>query len=196
VLQNLSLPMLAVWHYAVVVGYDLDRREIVLQSGGQPAEPMALRTFEHTWARSHHWAIAILPPDRLPVTPQPLQIFAAATALERVDPSAARRTYRAITRKFPDFPEGWIGLGNTAFEQGDLAESAAAFRTATELDPGRADAWNNLATALAALGQVCAAGQASRRAVSLGGPHLDQYRQTAAGIDASRCTQGLEIIGR
>ncbi len=190
VLQNLSLPAVPVWHYAVVTGYDLDRRDIVLQSGGQPAEPIALRTFEHTWARSHHWAIAILPPDRLPVTPQPPQIFAAATALERIDAGAARLTYDAMTRRFPGFADGWIGLGNTAFAQGDRAGAAAAFRKATELEPAGADAWNNLATALAALGHACEARQAAGRAVSLGGPHLEQYRQTEAEIDASGCAQG------
>jgi Tfp pilus assembly protein PilF len=151
---------------------------------------MALRTFERTWARSNRWAIVVLPPDRLPVSQQPMQIFAAATTLERIDAAAARRTYRAITQKFPDFPQAWIGLGNTAFAQGDLKESAASFRRATDLDPASADAWNNLASALAALGQPCHAARAVRRAMQLGGPHLAQYQQTAAEIDASACADG------
>jgi tetratricopeptide (TPR) repeat protein len=187
VLQNLSLSILPIWHYAVVVGYDLDRREIVLQSGGQPAGPMSIRTFEHTWARAQHWAIVIVPPDRLPVSQQPMQLFAAAAALERLDPAAARRTYRAMTGRFPDFMPAWIGLGNAAYAQGDLKESAAAFRTATELDAGSADAWNNLATALAALGRSCEAARAARRAVQIGGPHLAEYEKTAAGIDTAAC---------
>jgi hypothetical protein len=190
VLQNLSLPVLPIWHYSVVVGYDLEREDIILQSGGQRAAALPLRTFERTWARSQRWAIVVLPPDRLPVSQQPLQIFAAATTLERIDPAAARRTYRSITQQFPDFGQAWIGLGNTAYAQGDLSESAAAFRRATELDPGSADAWNNLAGALAALGQPCDAAQASGRAMQIGGPHLAQYQQTAAEIDASACAGG------
>jgi tetratricopeptide (TPR) repeat protein len=190
VLQNVSLSIFPIWHYAVAVGYDLRRREIVLQSGGQHAQPLALRTFEHTWARAQHWAIVILPPDRLPVSAQPPQLFAAAVALERVDPAAARRTYRAITRKAPDYAPAWVGLGNTAYAQGDLQESAAAFRKATELDPDGGDGWNNLATAMAALGRPCEAARAARRALQIGGPHLAEYRQTAAGIDAGACAQG------
>jgi tetratricopeptide (TPR) repeat protein len=190
VLQNLSLSILPIWHYAVVVGYDLPRREIVLQSGGQPAEAMSLRTFEHTWSRAQQWAIVVLPPDRLPVSQQPAQLFAAAAALERIDAAAARRAYRAITQKFPDYPQGWIGLGNTAYAQGDLQESTAAFRKATELDSGNGDGWNNLAAALAALGRSCEAAQAARRALQIGGPHLVEYQQTAAGIDAAACTGG------
>ena len=190
VLQNLSLSIFPIWHYSVVVGYDLEHKDIILQSGGQRAAPLALRTFERTWARSQRWAIVVLPPDRLPVSQQPMQIFAAATTLERTDAAAARRTYRAITTRFPDFPQAWIGLGNTAFSKGDLKEAAAAFRQATDLDPAGADAWNNLATTLAALGQPCDAAQAIRRAMQLGGAHLAEYQQTAADIDASACAEG------
>jgi tetratricopeptide (TPR) repeat protein len=185
VLQNLSLPVIPIWHYSVVVGYDLQREDIFLQSGGQRAGAIPLRTFERTWARSKRWAMVVLPPDRLPVSQQPAQIFAAAATLERSDPGAARRVYRSITQTFPDFTPAWIGLGNAAFAEGDLSESAAGFRKATELDPGSADAWNNLASALAALGRPCEAGEAVRRAIQIGGPHLAQYQQTAAEIDDS-----------
>jgi hypothetical protein len=190
VFQNLSLSILPLWHYSVVVGYDLDRQEIWLQSGGQRATAMWLPTFEHTWARSQYWAMVAVPPDQLPVTPQPLQIFAAAAALERTDAAAARRTYAAMTRRTPSLPEAWMGLGNTAFVQGDLLESVAAFQRATELDPVSADAWNNLATALAAQGQTCEAGRAARRALQIGGPHQAEYAQTAAGIDETACPPG------
>ena len=190
VLQNLSLPIMPIWHYSVVVGYDLDRKDIIVQSGGQPAAPLALRTFERIWARSQRWAIVVLPPDRLPVSLQPDQIFAAASALERVAPAAARRTYRALTQAAPQYAPAWIGLGNTAYAQGDLAESAAAFEQAIGLDPGSADAWNNLATALAAQGRRCEAARAVGRALQIGGARLPQYRQTAAEIDASGCSDG------
>jgi hypothetical protein len=189
VLQNLGLSLLPLWHYSVVVGYDLDRGDIVLQSGGQRASPMSMRTFELTWARSQYWAMVALPPGRLPASAQPMQIFSAAAALERVDPEAARRTYRTMTRQIPDLPEGWIGLGNTAYLEGELQESAAAFGRATELDPANADAWNNLATALTALGRACEAAAAAQHAVQIGGPHQAQYEQTAADIDSAQCVQ-------
>jgi len=92
-----------------VVGYDLDQKQILLQSGGQHADPLSLRTFEHTWARAQYWAMVVLPPERLPVSQQPMQIFAAATTLEQIDPAAARRTYRSITQRFPDFPKPGSG---------------------------------------------------------------------------------------
>ena len=33
VLQNLSLPIFPLWHYAVVIGFDLDKGELLLHSG-------------------------------------------------------------------------------------------------------------------------------------------------------------------
>lgn len=190
VLQNVSLPILPIWHYSVVVGYDLEHEDIILQSGGQRVGPIPLRTFERTWARSKRWAVAVFPPDRLPVSQKPIQIFAAVVTLERSDPAAARRAYLLMTRQFPEFAQGWIGLGNTAYAQGDLNESAASFRRATELDPEGADAWNNLATALAALGHPCEAVRAVHHAVDIGGPRAAQYQQTASEINATACDQG------
>jgi len=70
VLQNLGLSFAPLWHYAVVVGYDLNAGDMLLRSGTTQRATMALRTFEHTWARSGFWAFVALPPGRWPVTAQ------------------------------------------------------------------------------------------------------------------------------
>src|SRR5690606_33493011 len=68
VLQNLSLPISPVWHYAVAIGYDLGREELLLRSGPMRRQRLALSTFELTWARGGHWAFVALAPGRLPAT--------------------------------------------------------------------------------------------------------------------------------
>ncbi|HEY1151228.1 MAG TPA: PA2778 family cysteine peptidase, partial [Pseudoduganella sp.] len=60
VLQNLSLPIMPKWHYAVVIGYDLDSGEVILRSGTTRRMTMPLSTFEHTWKRSGFWGIVAL----------------------------------------------------------------------------------------------------------------------------------------
>jgi ABC-type bacteriocin/lantibiotic exporter with double-glycine peptidase domain len=50
VLQNLGLSWVPAWHYAVVIGYDLDKAMIVLHSGITNRKATALNTFENTWA--------------------------------------------------------------------------------------------------------------------------------------------------
>jgi tetratricopeptide (TPR) repeat protein len=187
VLQNLGLSFYPLWHYAVVVGYDLDRGVVVLQSGGQPAATMPMRTFENTWARSGFWAMVAVEPERLPAGVPARQAFEAAANLERVDPRSARLAYRAITRAAPELPQPWIGLGNAEYQQGDLKASAIAFRRATQLDPANADAWNNLASVLAEIGHACEAASAAARAIALGGPHRIEYESTAASLKPAAC---------
>ena len=68
VLQNLGLYWIPVWHYAVVIGYDLNQEVIILHSGITNRKTTALKTFENTWARSNHWGLLVLPPNQLPAT--------------------------------------------------------------------------------------------------------------------------------
>ena len=182
VLQNLSLPIVPMWHYAVAIGYDLDRSEILLHSGLTERQRMPLAVFERTWARGGHWAMVATEPARLPRTPSPDALLAAAIALERVDRAAARTAYESLTRRAPSLL-AWMGLGNTAYAAGDLVQAAHAFERAAEIDAASGDAWNNLANALFALGRDAEAAQAARRAVALGGPRAERYRATLTTIE-------------
>jgi tetratricopeptide (TPR) repeat protein len=182
VLQNLALDWAPQWHYAVAIGYDLPQRSLVLRSGITRRLAMSLDTFEHTWARSGHWALLALPPERLPETAAELPHLAAVAALERVAPAAARRGYEAALARWPDSLTAEIGLGNASYALRDLAGAAAAYLRATLRHPGSADAWNNLAQTLIELGSRDAALAAARRAVALGGPRLRTYRETLEHI--------------
>lgn len=186
VLQNLSLPIAPVWHYAVVIGYDLGRGEIVLHSGPTAGMRLPLEVFERTWARSGHWSMVAVSPERLPLTPDLDMLLRAAAALERVDPVAAGSAYGAIVERAPSASTGWIGLGNTRYRSGDPAGAAAAFRRATEIDPRSSEAWNNLALAALGSGRRDEARAAVERAIAIGGVHRVRYRQTLARIEASR----------
>jgi tetratricopeptide (TPR) repeat protein len=183
VLQNLSLPIAPVWHYAVVIGYDLAREEIVLHSGRTAEQRLPLAVFERTWARSGYWAMVATAPERLPMTPPDEALVAAAAALEAVDVAAARRAYAAILARAPALYAAWMGLGNSAYALGDPAAAAQAFARATQLQPQAADALNNLALALLASGRLDEARAAAQRAVEIGGPRLERYRQTLAAIE-------------
>jgi predicted Zn-dependent protease len=182
VLQNLALDWWPQWHYAVAIGYDLGRREVVLRSGVTRRLTMPLDTFEHTWARSGHWAMAALPPDRLPATASESSYLTAVAALERLAPAAARRGYETALARWPGSVAARLGLGNASYALGDLPAAAAAYLRATLDHPEAADAWNNLAQALHESGSRAQALAAARRAVALGGPRLPAYRETLDGI--------------
>ncbi|PWK52925.1 PA2778 family cysteine peptidase [Pleionea mediterranea] len=64
VLQNLSIPWIPAWHYAVVTGYDLQQQTIRLHSGDIKHYEMDLSVFERTWQRANFWLLAVVPPDK------------------------------------------------------------------------------------------------------------------------------------
>ncbi len=176
VLQNLSLPWAPLWHYAVVIGYDLGAQSITLHSGLNERLSMPLSTFERTWARGRHWAMLALAPEQMPQGLQPQSWLQASAALERVHGQAASAAYVSATRAWPEDPMPWLGLGNTRYAQGEREAAAQAYEQATRLAPGFADAWNNLAQVRLEQQRWEEAAQAVERAVTLGGPRLERYR--------------------
>jgi hypothetical protein len=166
VLQNLGLSFAPLWHYAVVIGYDIDASEVVMRSGTTRRETMALRTFEHTWARSGFWAFAALQPGAWPVSAQPAAVVEAAVGFERsATPAQALLTYESAVKRWPGEVALAIGLGNAAYAMGDKRRAADVFRAAAERH-GSGAAWVNLATVLMELGQKGDAIAAAERALA------------------------------
>jgi len=132
VLQNLSLPIKPMWHYAVAIGYDLDRGDIILRSGLTERMVMPMSTFEHTWGRSGFWAMVTLPPGRLPATAVEAAAVDAVVAFEESSPpAAARQTYALAVRRWPDNLVLELGLGNTAYAAVDHGTRTAFGRVST-----------------------------------------------------------------
>ncbi len=187
VLQNLALPWVPQWHYAVVTGYDLDRGEVTLNSGSTRGLKMTMETFERTWARGKYWALLALKPGTLPAAPDRARYVAASAGLEQAGQTkAAGEAYQAGLRLWPESLALRMGLGNTRYAEGRLADADAAFTRAGRDHPGAADAFNNLAQVRLERGQVRAAERAARKAVHLGGPNADIYRRTLAAIVAGK----------
>lgn len=187
VLQNLGLEWLPRWHYAVVVGYDLSRDTIVLHSGKTPFYETHLETFERTWARSEHWALAILRPGEFPAGADPLVYAKAVAGVERAGQTeVAAAAYTAAAARWPNDPVMRLALGNALYKLGDLAGAADAYREAARRDPNLAEAHNNLAHVLGELGHYDEAEAAVRRAIALGGSNVELYRKTLRSIRKAR----------
>lgn len=187
VLENLSLPIIPVWHYAIVIGYDLDRQEVVLRSGAIKRLPMSMSTFEHTWSRGDYWGMVALPPGRLPATAEEGNTSSALVAFEKASGATrARSSWDAALKRWPHNLTLQMGSGNAAYAAGDRDAAARAFRTASKDHPDSAPAFNNLASVLAELGQYDEARDAAEKAVALGGPWRDTALATRAEIEARR----------
>jgi len=165
VLQNLGLSWAPLWHYAVLVGHDLDRGEVLLRSGTTRREVLAMSTFEHTWQRSGGWAFVALPPGDWPGTAQEAAVVEAAVGHERVaPPRVAVLVYRSALQRWPANLSLAMGLGNSLHAAGDLGAAAQAFEAAADRHDSAA-AWVNLASTRLDQGQADAALQAAQRAV-------------------------------
>ena len=149
VLQNLSFARLPVWHYAVVVGYDLTNSEVVLRSGTTRRWITSLAAFERSWSRANFWALVILPPEKIPETADPVRYLKAALELELTgQPGDAYRAYQTAARQWTESPRIWLALGNAAYQRHQFGESVDAFQKAIQIEPENPAGWNNLAYAL------------------------------------------------
>lgn len=191
VLQNLSLPWFPLWHYALAIGYDLDRGDIILRSGTTERLVLPMSTFENTWARSNYWGMVTLSPGRLPATADEEATVAALVAFEKAASAArARKAYESALQRWPRNATLQLGYGNAAYAAGDRRAAADAFRRTVDAHPDNAAAFNNLATVLAELGEFDQARRAAEKAVAIGGPWRDAARMTLQSIQGVRQKAG------
>lgn len=187
VLLNLSIKLVPVWHYAVIVGYDLDKREVIVRSGRKARDEWSFAFLEFFWRDSDYWSMLAIAPGRLPGTAREAEFAAAVAALEQAGGRPeARASYRALLARWPENLVGLIGLGNVEYNLNDIAAAERAFRRASEAHPKSEIAWNNLAHVLALLGRLPEAESAARTAVGLAGPTLPEARRTLEAILAQR----------
>jgi hypothetical protein len=183
VLENYGFRVWPKWHYAVVVGYDLEAGEVIRRSGLRPRQTMPFPVFEYVWKDEGYWAMVAVPPGRLPATATEARYASAVVALEGSGQArSAHAAYRAMLGRWPASLAGLMGLGNTAWALKDAAAAESAFRQAAREHPGSAAAFNNLAHVLAERGQLDEALAAAERAVSLGGPLQPSARATLEDI--------------
>ena len=153
VLQNLGLPFLPKWHYAVVVGYLAGEEQFVLRSGDKARLLMDAGTFFHSWKRGDFWAFVALQPGELPANVDADRYLRSVAAIESIgDFVSAVSAYRAATARWPESELAWLGLGNAFYGNGDLIDAGNAYRQVLEIRPGNAIALNNLSQVYLGLG--------------------------------------------
>ena len=152
-LQQLGAGPWPYWHYAVVIGYDRARGQVLLRSGTDERAVMRASSFESTWDRGGRWGLVLLEPGTLPARPDPARYMSAAAAIETArDPAAAKAAYEAAEKLWPGEPLPRLGLGNVAAAAGDWVDAERWYRAVLADDPSQAAALNNRAEALVRLG--------------------------------------------
>lgn len=190
VLQNLGLAWAPRWHYAVLIGHDHRTREFILRSGNEARQRLPWATFEYTWARAAHWAVAVLPPGQLPVSAAAEPVVQAAVDFERLArPADAVQVWRSVLQRWPEQLMAALGLGNNLHALGRNDEAAQVFEAATQRHQS-AVLWNNLAQVEISRGRwpqaQAALDQALRRAREAEPRWLAEVQSTAAALAAAQ----------
>lgn len=187
ILQNQGLDWLPVWHFAVVVGFDRNRHELILRSGITERLVVDFTAFDVTWKRSRRWAVLTVPADRLPATAEPTAWLKAAHDLEETgQPALAEQAYRTATRAWPQEPLGWFALANARYGEGHLSEAEEALRHSVGANPAFAAGWFNLANVLGERGCPRQADSAANcaRQLAPGDARFSQKIGVSVAVDA------------
>lgn len=185
VLQNLGLSWLPVWHYAVVVGFDLAQRELILRSGRESRALLGFAKFERSWALAQHWALVITPLEQLPMTADETRYLSAVADLEAQQQlAAAALAYTAASARWPGSVAARFGLGNSHYGLGQFTQAEREYRELLAQHPTLGVVWNNLAMSLIAQRRWDDARDAVQHALELGGTSAEAARSTLNELNA------------
>jgi len=152
VFVNLGVKWIPTWHYAIVTGYDLEQKKIIMHSGPEQNKREDIYEFERSWLRGDYWGFTVLRPGTLAATASELTHARAVASIEKLGHSArAADYYRSILTKWPDSLGAHIGLANLAFAQNKPAVAVRHLKHAVKKHPESEAAKHNLEVALRAL---------------------------------------------
>ncbi|MDD5118648.1 MAG: PA2778 family cysteine peptidase [Sulfuricurvum sp.] len=149
VLVNRSFSWHPLWHYAPVIGYDEEKRQIIVHFSDQPNEAVPLATFAALWKRSGNWGVVLLPPGELPALVSSKTVLRSIYEFEKAgDRLGAIRAYQSALIRWPEDTDILFALANAEFNVSNFSEAEKNYRKLLALKPSHALALNNLSMLL------------------------------------------------
>lgn len=155
IFENLGLAWLPQWHYALVTGYNYDKKTLTMHSGPKANEEIDMAEFELSWKLTDYWGLVILKPHELSATAPEISHLEAAAAFEKTGQlDEAKQAYLAVLKKWPQSLIAHIGLGNVYYGLKDFKAAVSYLEKAAEINPESSAAQNNLAIARRTLAET------------------------------------------
>ncbi|MFC3608856.1 PA2778 family cysteine peptidase [Stutzerimonas tarimensis] len=149
VLQNLAFNRWPQWHFAVVVGYDLDEQIVILRSGTEARRKEGFREFQRAWFKGQRWAVLTVQPGQIPHSAELAPWLEAASDLEETGQQmAAEQAYAAAVEHW-DSGLALFALANSQYQRGDGSSAEQSLRDSLRVTPDFAPGWFNLSHLLA-----------------------------------------------
>ena len=168
VLQNLGVRLWPRWHYAVVVGYDVDRDRLLLRSGVRERVSLPRPRFEGTWQRAERWAMVVVRPGEIPASAEAGDFAGSVADLESAGagPASLLAAYAAGHARWPGDALLTLGLANQKAALADWPGAEDLLRRLLVAEPGHIPARNNLAVVLMRQGLLAEALQEAKAALA------------------------------
>lgn len=89
-----------VWRYALVVGYDLDSKMLLVHSGRLEQVKLPFQVFEGNWQRADNWGVVVMAPSQPPASAVALAAYRSnrVTALAQAAPAVTPSTRVAAAK--------------------------------------------------------------------------------------------------
>lgn len=185
VLQNLGTSWYPRWHYALVIGYDLEDETVVLHTGVTERRRAPMNVFENTWRRGDYWLLAAVPPAKSSVHFDRFMFTRAAHDLIEVGQTdAAIRALESASQQWSDYYLPFLLLGNHYLDQ-DASLALNWYEKGLGSGSGNTSYLNNYAFALLRNGNRERALRAIQQALALD-PHNQQLQQSLQEISEVR----------
>lgn len=183
VLQNLGLEWYPKWHYAVVIGYDINKDEIILRSGEIKRHVNSFSLFERTWHRAKYWGFVALKKDKLPASGDAFSYLKSVAPFEKIKKvNFALAAYKTALQRWPDNRNLLMAAGNANYSIEKLNFAERYFRKVNSKWPDYAPALNNLAQVLYEKKLFQEAEKLMLRAIKLNDKYKEQYKETLKNI--------------
>jgi hypothetical protein len=113
VLQNNSIAWYPMWHYSLVIGYDLTEQKVIMHSANIKRHTVSFDVFERTWQRGRYWLLAAVPTNK---TSQHFDSFIyTRSAQDLLSVGKILQGVSALKSATLEWPEYWLPyflLGN------------------------------------------------------------------------------------
>lgn len=184
VLANLGLSWYPIWHYFVIVGYDLNQKILIVRSGRHEQEEIGFELFEKIHAPSNHWSLVAVPAGKIPKTANTDTFLKAALELEKQgDLAKALIAYKSVRKRWPQSIAAGTATANALFALGKFDEAKTAYLETLALDPKNPILLNNLAMTYLRLGDPKSACQSAKKAMAIGDGYQVAIKETLLEIN-------------
>jgi tetratricopeptide (TPR) repeat protein len=158
VLLNQGTDALPVWHYAVAVGYDLERQEVILRSGETKRQVMKLSSFYEFFKKSGYWKLIAVPATMVPPTVGEAAYIKAVYDLDRtLENEIVQEAYETALAEWPHSHRVKLAAANYFFDTYQYETAQTLYGEVLRKLPDDPIALNNMAETLYYLGEFAEA---------------------------------------